>query len=222
MLLSQTIIRFPEIRLQPRDAHKLRGYFGNIFREHSPLLHNHYETGELRYKYPLVQYKVLDRIPTLVAIEEGARLLTSLFLNIRELDIDGQKFEVFSKNIESRQVEAGFSDELHQYNFRTLWMALNQDNFKRFLEESKTGRQQMLDKILVGNILSFFKGIDLRLEKEQKLMAKVKVLEKSTRFKEREMMAFEGSFVVNAFLPAYIGLGKGVSRGFGTISSDWK
>lgn len=186
------------------------------------MLHNHYETGELRYKYPLVQYKVLNGIPTLVAIEEGARLLTSLFLNIRELDIDGQNFEVFSKNIESRQVEAGFSDELHQYNFRTLWMALNQDNFKRFLEESKTGRQQMLDKILVGNILSFFKGIDLRLEKEQKLMAKVKVLEKSTRFKDREMIAFEGSFVVNAFLPACIGLGKGVSRGFGTISPDWK
>lgn len=218
MSLTLVTIRFPEIRLETRDAHKLRGYFGNLFQEHSPLLHNHYETGELRYKYPLVQYKVLDGTPTLVALEEGAKLLTSLFMKIRELVIDGQKYEVFSKNIESRQAEAGFTGELHTYKFQTLWMALNQDNFKRFTEETVSGRQKMLDKILVGNILSFFKGIDLRLEKEQRLMAKVNVHEKSTRFKDREMIAFDGSFVVNALLPKSIGIGKGVSRGFGTIS----
>jgi hypothetical protein len=217
MSLTLVTIRFPEIRLQTRDAHKLRGYFGNLFQEHSPLLHNHYETGELRYKYPLVQYKVLDEIPTLVALDEGAKLLTSLFMKIRELNIDGQKYEIFSKNIESRQVETGFADELHEYRFKTLWMALNQENFKRFLKESEAGKQKMLDRTLIGNILSFFKGIDLRLENEQRLMAKVKVHEKSTRFKDREMIAFEGRFVVNAILPACIGLGKAVSRGFGTI-----
>ncbi len=48
-------IQFPEITLRTRDAHKLRGHLGNLFKEYSPLLHNHYETGELRYRYPLVQ-----------------------------------------------------------------------------------------------------------------------------------------------------------------------
>ena len=75
-MIQTVIIQFPEITLKTRDAHKLRGYFGNLFKEYSPLLHNHYETGELRYKYPLVQYKVLDKVPTLVAIKEGAQLLT--------------------------------------------------------------------------------------------------------------------------------------------------
>jgi Cas6b N-terminal domain len=42
-MLTLTTIRFPEIHLPVRDAHKLRGYFGEVFRSHSPLLHNHYE-----------------------------------------------------------------------------------------------------------------------------------------------------------------------------------
>ena len=57
--LHLTTIRFPEIALRTRDAHKLRGYFGNLFQEHSPLLHNHWEDGTSRYAYPLVQYKVV-------------------------------------------------------------------------------------------------------------------------------------------------------------------
>src|SRR4051812_35346852 len=85
--IHQTIIRFPEIQLATRDAHKLRGYFGDLFREHSPLLHNHLETGEAAYRYPLVQYKVLDSVPTLVGLQEGADLLIQLFLKIKELQV---------------------------------------------------------------------------------------------------------------------------------------
>ena len=85
LLLS--LIRFPEIQLQTRDAHKLRGFFGNYFKEHSPLLHNHYDDGSLRYKYPLVQYKVIDNIPMLIGFNEGARMLTELFLEMKELKI---------------------------------------------------------------------------------------------------------------------------------------
>jgi hypothetical protein len=133
-MIHKVSIHFPEIILQTRDAHKLRGYFGNIFREHSPLLHNHYESGELRYKYPLIQYKVLNGIPTLVALEEGAQLLTKLFLKIRELKIDGEVFPVLSKNIKSEQFPVGFSDELFEYRFQTLWMGLNQANHQKYLK----------------------------------------------------------------------------------------
>jgi len=36
-------------------------------------------------------------------------------------------------------------------------------------------------------------------------------------FKNQEMLTFQGKFVTNAVLPDYVGLGKSVSRGFGTI-----
>ena len=125
-------IQFPEIELQTRDAHKLRGYFGDLFKEHAPLLSNHFEDGSFRYRYPLVQYKVIRKTPMLIGINEGAELLTQLFLKIDHLDIDGKQYPIHTKNISQQQERIGFSEELVEYKFNTLWMALNQENFKKF------------------------------------------------------------------------------------------
>lgn len=216
--LHITRIRFPEIQLRTRDAHKLRGYFGNLFKEESPMLHNHWETGEVRYRYPQVQYKIIDEVPMLVGIEEGAELLSKLFLKIKEIEIDGQIYPVHSKNIESQVVETGYSDTLKEYQFQTLWMALNQKNYKiyqRMTDEKE--KQQMLNSILIGHILSFFRNMEIELNETERLMAKVNVVEKFTNFKGNKMLAFTGSFLVNATLPDFIGIGKSASRGFGAV-----
>ena len=211
-------IKFPEIKLQTRDAHKLRGYFGNLFKQHSPILHNHYEDGRIRYKYPTIQYKVLQNTPTLIGINEGATLLPKLFLKINELDINGKKYDITSKNIAVQNEQAGYSEQLHEYTFTTLWMALNQANYPRYLAlETTKEKEAMLNAVLVGHILSFFRNMDIELSASERLMVKTNLQEKSTKFKENKMMAFTGSFIVNAELPEEIGLGKAVSRGFGSI-----
>jgi len=215
MPTHQTIIRFPEIELRTRDAHKLRGYFGNLFKEKSELLHNHMGNGELKYEYPKVQYKVIDGTPLLVGIRDGAELLTELFLKIRELNIDGRVFPVHQKNIEARQVEPGAAVAPRTYRFETLWMGLNQKNHPIYTNSNAIEKEKLLEKILVGNCLSFFKSLDLFVE--TKLQTRGSFMEKSTRFKNNKMIAFEGMFEINAELPDWIGLGKQVSRGFGTI-----
>lgn len=217
--LQLTRIKFPDIQLKTRDAHKLRGFFGNLFKEHSPLLHNHYDSGQLRYRYPLIQYKVIGKVPMLIGIEEGAELLPQLFLKIKELDIDGKSYPVNAKNIETGKEEVGFTDELKEYQFKTLWMALNQKNHQKYSQlKSKEEKDKLLNRLIIGNILGFYSNIKLQLAPEERLFAKVKVQEKSTKFKGNDMLAFSGSFVVNAVLPDLIGLGKSVSRGFGTTT----
>lgn len=214
--IHQTIIRFPEIQLATRDAHKLRGYFGTLFQEHSPLLHNHLESGESAYKYPLVQYKVLDSVPTLVGLNEGAELLINLFLNIKVLEIGERSYPVFHKNVESKMIKIGLSDDLHAYSFKTLWMALNQQNYATYLNENDEQKAKHLKAILMGNLLSFFKGMDYRIE--GMIMANLKIIgQRETQFKNNTMLAFEADFVTNTILPGSIGLGKSVARGFGTI-----
>lgn len=215
MKLSQTIIRFPEIKLHTRDAHKLRGYFGNLFKEKSVLLHNHMGNGEFRYAYPQVQYKVIGQTPTLVGIKEGAELLTQLFLKINELKIGGSVYPVHQKNIEAKQIEPQPTAAPQTYRFETLWMALNQKNHERYSNANPLEREKLLEKILVGNCLSFFKSMDFYVAIELKARASLK--EKETRFKNNKMIAFDGMFEVNANLPDWIGIGKQVSRGFGTI-----
>jgi len=131
MQIQTTNIKFPEINLKTRDAHKLRGYFGNLFKEKSELLHNHYADGQSKYQYPLVQYKVVGNIPHLVGINEGGKLLTELFLNIKEIRIENEVFIVNSKNITNTITEIDDFDSLKEYCFETLWMALNQENYAK-------------------------------------------------------------------------------------------
>lgn len=216
--ISITTIQFPEIQLKTRDAHKLRGYFGELFREHSPLLHNHYEDGSLRYRYPQVQYKVIDKTPFLVGVEEGGNLLTQLFLKIKEVDIDGETYPIQSKNISQQQKEIGFSQDLHEYKFETLWMGLNQQNYAKFIKfETDKERDRMLNSILTGHILGFFKTFGVALKPEERIMVKHQLQQKNTNFKGQKMLAFTGSFIGNVKLPDHIGLGKSTSRGFGTL-----
>lgn len=216
MQITQTTIQFPDIQLQTRDAHKLRGYFGNLFKEHSPLLHNHYEDGSARYAYPLVQYKVIDRIPILTGFQEGAELLVSLFLKIREIDIEGQQFPVLAKNIQQRQYTLTVNQQLYNYSFKTLWMALNQENFRKYLQLDENEKRNFLNHQLQNNILSFYKGLSFYTS--ERIMAITQMEEKQTQFKNQNMLAFAGQFTTNAYLPEWSGIGKAVSRGFGTVS----
>ncbi len=219
--LPLVTITFPEIRLAARDGHKLRGYFGSYFREHSPLLHNHYDDGRLRYAYPLVQYKVVDGIPMLVGLQGGAKLLAELFFQIKSLDIEGRKYPVMERDIEFQNVPVGLGEGLADYQFATRWVPLNQHNHTEYLQQSPDEQRAFLGRILVGNMLSFFKGIGLFLPEGARLLATVRPeAARLTGFKDTRLMAFGGQFTTNALLPSLVGLGKSVSRGFGTIQKN--
>ena len=225
-LVPITTVTFPEIALRTRDAHKLRGYFGELFKEHSPLLHNHLESEagaegatavKFRYAYPLVQYKVLDRVPTLVGLGEGATLLTQLFLQMRDLQIENDTFPVLSKHIRHERVPIGLTDDLIEYRFETLWMALNQANYRDYCNYSELEQQAQLKRVLTSQLLALFREFGLWLEPHERIMVRLSVEERTTQFKNQTMVAFTGGFLTNVVLPDGIGLGKAVSRGFGTI-----
>jgi len=154
----------------------------------------------------------------LFGLNEGAELLTSLFLKVQELCLEGQVYPVLSKNIHHKKWNIGLDDDLHQYRYETLWMGLNQQNHKKYLQAvSVEDRQEQLKRIMVSNILAFYKSFDLLLPKEQRILLNLQVREKSTRFKDQQMLAFSGGFTTNALLPDFAGLGKSVARGFGTV-----
>ncbi len=214
--IDHSIFHCPDISLKTRDAVKLRGYIGNLFMERSPLLHNHLEDGNLRYKYPFVQYKVIEGEPFIVGLEEGAALLRELFMEIKELVIDDTRYRITEKFLGSDVRYTGVDDQLHSYRFVTNWMALNEENFKKYKDTRHSlERNDMLTKILTGNILSMFKA--LGHHEEGKIMALMEVRGDHSNFKENRMLTFKGDFTTNVLLPPLCGLGKAVSRGFGTI-----
>jgi len=60
-------------------AAKLRGFFASRFNEYA-LLHQHIDVDKLLYKYPRIQYKILEGEAIVLGIEEGADVL-----NVRRL-----------------------------------------------------------------------------------------------------------------------------------------
>ncbi len=216
MQIKIITLKFPELKLQTRDAHKLRGYFSTIFQDISTLLHNHQNDGKPIYQYPLIQYKVVDGVPYIIGMEQGAEVLEKLYLNLKEIDINGKKFPLIDKEISIRQVETGVSPQFHRYQFKTLWLALNQENFDAYRQLPSELKKEKLVKILIGNTLAFSKGINYFVEKELKIEI-LRFSEGQTLFKGKKFIGFRGEFSINFKFPDLIGIGKSVSRGFGTI-----
>lgn len=214
--MQHTHITFPQIHLRPRDGHKLRGYFSNLFGEYSDLFHNHDSQGKEIYRYPLIQYKVADGVPVLVGINAGAELLIKYFLSIKKIEIEDSSFPVFQKDMKNEEIMVGVRDSMYSYRFVNPWMALNQKNFGRYMKMDEAARKKELERILTGNILNVLKAVG-HFEKERIMVGINDIRQISTQFKNEKMVAFTGGFTSNVSLPNFIGLGKSVARGFGTI-----
>ncbi len=76
---------------------------------------------------------------------------------------------------------------------------------------------QMLERTLTGNILSFAKGIEWRIDKPVQVQIQELKGEKVIRYKGIPLFAFDLNFNCNISLPNYLGLGKSASHGFGIV-----
>ncbi|MDZ7361957.1 MAG: CRISPR-associated endonuclease Cas6 [candidate division KSB1 bacterium] len=218
------VLRLTGQEFAQRDAHKIRGYIGRLWEEYD-LLHNHGGDGCLQYRYPLVQYKVLQRIPHIIGLGEGAPLLAKIFLELKNLRIGGQVYENLHQELSHYETEFGDADEPVSYQFVTPWLALNQENYHKFrrygLELNKPAVVQhevqldMLQSILVNNIIAIAKSLKYTLQQRHKPQVVVEPCE--VQFKNQPMVAFKGFFQINFHLPDLIGLGKSPARGFGTV-----
>jgi hypothetical protein len=214
-----TTITFPDLHLSQRDGHKLRGYFSEQFGQQSDLWHNHSTDGKPIYRYPLIQYKVVDNVPRVLGLEKGAELLINHFLDVQEIKIDDLVIPVHSKQVHSQTVEIGVRPQLFTYRFSTPWFALNQEKHQEYQQAPKDERLRILNGNLISNMFSLMKAVGYR-EKERIMTQVMDLKSVPGKFKGQTMNMFKGKFVTNVELPSYIGLGKSVSRGYGTIISE--
>lgn len=193
---------------------QLRGFFATKFNEYS-LLHHH-NADKFIYRYPMVQYKMIDRTPTVIGINEGAEVLKEIYDEYEKITLNGNEYGVVERGITYKNEDFGLSDKFHTYRFATPWFALNQENFTARYKKIGTAEQkELLRKTLVGNILSMSKSLGYTVP--EKIKCEINLHPGSSRMKGVEIATFKGEFMVNFLIPDYFGLGKSVSRGFGTV-----
>lgn len=202
--------------LAANEATQLRGYFGTAFSS-EVLLHHHNADGSLRYDYPRVQFKVLDHTAHLIGLAEGAVLVTRLWGEVDTARIKAEELPVFESTLARRCERVGGVTETIFYRFRTPWLGLNQDNHRAYeADREPMARRALLARVLVGNCLSLASAFGHRVGVQ--LVADASGLRPwTTRLKGVPMLGFVGTFRVNFSIPDRAGIGKSVSRGFGTV-----
>ncbi|MFY1112933.1 MAG: CRISPR-associated endonuclease Cas6 [Methanosarcinaceae archaeon] len=196
------------------DASKLRGFFATQFNEYV-LLHQH-NCDKVIYSYPLVQYKILKGKPLVIGINEGSGVLQEIYNKCDIIRLANTTYEILERTVSVKEQEFGLSDKFYTYRFETPWFALNQENFeKRYKRVSPVEQKELLRRTLVGNILSMSKSLGYTVPGQIK--CETNVQPGVGKMKGVQIATFRGEFMVNFLIPDYFGLGKSVSRGFGTV-----
>jgi hypothetical protein len=203
---------------RPVSPMSLRGYIGYLFIEDTEFHHH----SESPYHYPLVQYKRVNKRLLVMGLGEYADMVYRKMPEISRIVTPQGQISIVSLELVKNTVKVGLhtsneKESCNRYRFVTPWIALNEVNYAKFIE-NKQGRKELLQRILVGNILSMLKGFSIQLDFQIKLNIEQHATLKTSAH-NNPFVGFRTVFDVNLLLPEYIGLGKSVSKGFGAVEA---
>ncbi len=203
-------------------AYEIPAFRGAVIKkvgqENSVLFHNHIDDTQYRYSYPLIQYKRIKRHPAIICIDQGVDEIHRFFeQSTWDLKIGDKIHNIKIHRLQVNQFAMNVWENKFHYRLYN-WLALNQENYSIYRKtEGVANKIKFLEKKLTANILSFAKGIGWTIDKEIKLTIDTPPEVHTVTDKQNKQLAFNTEFSTNVFLPNYIGLGRRVSIGFGTL-----
>jgi len=193
---------------------ELRSFFYKKLTEYT-ILHKDSAAGFI-HRYHVVQCKQIKSMLIVIGISQGADLLQEISGGEEEFRIGENTCIISGRDKEIRNEAFSISDKIHTYEFLTPWLALNQQNAKKFYDlKGKPERDAFMQKILAGNLNTLAKSLDYDLPAP--LTGESRVRFKRERIHQENVMVFIGTFSTNLRIPDYLGIGQSVSLGFGTI-----
>lgn len=189
---------------------KLRGFLAHLFANISEF-HHHSDNS---YHYPLIQYKRIKKKLVVVGIRKYAEII---FQNMSDLDhITTETRKIPLNNIEIKTTMFKVTQNPQKYKFVSPWLALNEKNYAKFKELKNNEKKPFLEKILVGNILSLLKGLEIFVDYAI-IISILKFDSIRVTAHKNKFAGIYAEFECNVTLPEYLGLGKSVTKGFGIV-----
>ena len=178
-----------------------------------PMLNGSYRK---QFLYPRVQVKILNEQIYIVGISDGVEPINAIISKMDLLDFGNITFQVLDSEIEKHEDRFQPISKLIRYRFATPWVALNQTTGHRYRFLNNVDRVNFLNKLLGQNIV--FMAREMGMELEENIFTKV-ILSSlfPTPVDENNWGAFDGEFSTNFLLPNYLGIGNGITRGYGTV-----
>ena len=183
------------------------------------LFHNHLNDREFLYGYPVIQYKRIGKRPMLVCLDYGTDEIHHFFnAGNLELEIGNRKITLVVSKLNLNQINLQVWEKSFRFRIRN-WIALNQENYQKYIQiRDELSQMEFLENLLKANIISFAKGIKWDVDKQINLRIDKILSSKLVPYKKAKLIGFDIEFRTNVYLPEFIGLGKGVSLGFGIVT----
>lgn len=203
------------ISIQPQNLginspQEWRSWLNDLTEWQHDLLHNHRPEGGEIYRYPLVQYNPKG----FKGINEGATLLMKLLPYIEaqtELAVSTQKHEI-------EVLPTPTAYELKR------WQPFNSENYKQWnATKHLADCVAMLENILVANVLGFCRAVGYEVPNRVLAIRLIENIDDlgfqrfNTLNANLHRRTFTIRFECNLSLPMGVGLGRGMSKGFGTV-----
>jgi len=172
-----------------------------------------------KFLYPRVQVKILNEQIYLVGIKEGVGPIQSIVKTIKVMNFGNITFEVEGFEVEE---ENRFMPSIRmiRYKFLTPWVALNETNLMKYKYMYGDERLKLLTRLLSQNIV--FLAKEMGLELQTKIYSKLKLESLHPRLvDDGQMGSFQGEFRSNFVLPNFLGIGNGITKGYGVLFSHF-
>ena len=216
-LSESVVIRLTSDKPVRKTPYQVKGVFMKQF-SHDKIVP--FLNGQLRnkYLYPRVQVKILNEQIYIIGIKEGVDSVLSLIDNIRSFNFGNITINIEKYDIEENKDQFITTEKLLRYKFITPWIALNKSTGGKYRFLTDQEKPLFLNQLLGKNLLFIAK--ELGFDIKNKIFTKVSINNLiPEKIDENGWGAFTGEFKTNFLIPSYIGLGNGITRGFGTLFS---
>ncbi len=226
--MKRAILFFEDLRLGPSQISKFREFIGNLFKDYDVI--NYDASGERSGRYPLIQFKLINREPAVPAIitltDKAVNLFSVIFMNLNKIVIDEIQISVHEKNLQIEEVGFGWSTDTYVYQFMSPWIGMDQKDCQTCRRtKSVAEKDRMLKKYLLRDVLFMSEYVGYRPEPvgdrywgtDQKIGPELRLKEETVHLKGEVLTGFTGIFKTNFIIPDYLGIGKSVLQGFGTV-----
>lgn len=172
--------------------------------------------AKIVYRYPAILCKQIKNDLVVAGICQGACFLRQLADKKTEILPGDNSCRIVSRDPEIRQDEFGISGRMVEYEILTPYLALNQQNAKKFYDlKGKPARDAFMQKILDGHLNTLAKSLDYASKEPIICTARLRFIQE--RIDRENRIVFLGKFTTNLCIPDYLGIGQSVSSGYGTI-----
>ena len=214
--IKTTVLRLTTDKPVRKTPYQVKGVF---IKKHAsepitPMLDGTYRK---KFSYPRVQVKILNEQIYIIGINEGVEPVLSISDKIKELDFGNITFTINDFEEEAFEQQFVLSGTAVKYSFLTSWAALNHVTGKKYRSMPFKKKISYLNKLLGTNLIFLAKEMGMPTDKG--IYTKVEVSNLHPKpIDDNKWKSFKGDFKTNIILPNYIGLGNGITRGYGTIS----